>query len=62
MTAIYNRVREKIEPVVKDRVLYEDMETAIQMIQNGELIALAQKIAKVENLAFETEWSELFEF
>ncbi|MDI1322881.1 MAG: histidine ammonia-lyase [Algoriphagus sp.] len=62
LTAIYNRVREKIEPVVKDRVMYEDMETAIQMIQSGELIELAQKVAKEENLAFETEWSELFKF
>lgn len=62
MAAIYNRVREKIEPVVKDRVMYEDMETAIELIQSGELIALAKKVAKDENLAFETEWSELFEF
>lgn len=62
MTAIYNRVREKIEPVVKDRVMYEDMETAIQMIQSGELIELAQKVANEENLAFETEWSGIFEY
>ena len=62
MTAIYNRVRERIEPVVIDRVMYEDMEISIQMIQSGELIALAQKVAKEENLAFETEWSELFEY
>ncbi len=62
MTAIYNRVREKIEPVVKDRVMYEDMETAIQMIQSGELIELAQKVSKEENLAFETDWSELYKF
>jgi histidine ammonia-lyase len=62
MTAIYNRVREKIEPVVKDRVMYEDMETAIELIQSGELIALAQKVAMEENLAFETEWSSMFEY
>jgi len=62
MTAIYNRVRERIEPVVKDRVMYEDMETAILMIQSGELIELAQMVAKEENLAFETEWSELFKY
>lgn len=62
MTAVYNRVREKVEPVVIDRVMYEDMEIAIQMVQSGELIELAQKIAKKENLAFETEWSETFEY
>lgn len=62
MTAIYNRVREKIEPVVKDRVMYEDMETAIELIQSGELIELAQKVANDENLAFKTEWRQMFEY
>jgi histidine ammonia-lyase len=62
MTAIYNRVREKIEPVVKDRVMYEDMETAIKLIQSAELIALAKKVAQEENLAFETKWSPMFEY
>lgn len=62
LTAIYNRVREKIEPVVKDRVMYEDMETAIELIQSGELIALAKKVSREEKLAFETEWSSMFEY
>lgn len=62
MSAIYNRVREKIEPVVQDRVMYEDMETAIDLIQSGELIALAKKVAKEENLAYGTEWSPMFEY
>lgn len=62
MTALYNRVREKIDPVVKDRVMHEDMETAIELIQSGELIVLAQRVAKEDNLAFETEWSGMFEY
>ncbi len=62
LTAIYNRVREKIEPVVKDRVMYEDMETAIELIQSGELIELAQNVSRKESLAFETEWSPMFEY
>jgi histidine ammonia-lyase len=40
----------------------EDMETAIEMIQTGELLTMAKHLAKTQNLAFETEWSEMFEF
>ncbi|MDX5339133.1 MAG: histidine ammonia-lyase [Cyclobacteriaceae bacterium] len=62
MTAIYTRVRELIDPVLTDRVLYEDMETAIELLRSGELVKLAKKVAEKESLAFETEWSSLFEF
>jgi histidine ammonia-lyase len=62
MTAIYERVRKDIDPVISDRILYEDMETAIDLVKSGELVALAKKVADQEGLAFETEWSELFEY
>ncbi len=62
MTAIYERVRKVIEPVVSDRILYEDMETAIELVKSGELIDLANKTAESEGLAFETEWSDLFKY
>ncbi len=62
MTAIYNRVRELIQPVTKDRVMYQDMETAIGLIQSGELIALAKKVARDQDQVFETEWSTLFDY
>ncbi|WP_332912318.1 hypothetical protein [Algoriphagus boritolerans] len=62
MTAIYERVRESINPVVSDRILYEDMETAIDLVKSGELIELAKMVAKSEGLAFDTEWSELFSY
>lgn len=62
MSAIYQHVREKIDPVVSDRILYEDMETAIDLVKSGELVKLAKRIADQEGLAFETEWSELFEY
>lgn len=62
MTAIYERVRQAIDPVVSDRILYEDMETAINLVKSGELIALAKKVADQEGLAFETEWSKLFSY
>ena len=62
MSAIYERVRESINPVVSDRILYEDMETAIDLVKSGELIELAKKVADKEGLAFDTDWSELFKF
>lgn len=62
MTAIYERIREDIDPVVSDRILYEDMETAIDLVKSGELIELAKNVADQEGLAFDTEWSELFKF
>ncbi len=62
MTAIYDHVRKKISPVVTDRVMTDDMEAAIEMIQSGELVEIAKRVAKEESLAFDTEWSELFEY
>ena len=62
MTAIYEHVRTKIKAVESDRVMTEDMEMAIEMIQSGELVKIAKEVAEAENLKFETEWSELFNF
>lgn len=60
MTAIHEHVRKSITPVINDRVMTEDMETAIEMIQSGELIEVANKVAKEEGLPYETEWSKIF--
>lgn len=62
MTAIYDHVRSKIKPVESDRVMTEDMEMAIEMIQSGELVKIAKEVAEAENLKFKTEWSELFNY
>jgi histidine ammonia-lyase len=62
MTAVYERVRKDIDPVISDRILYEDMEVAIDLVKSGELVALAKKVADQEGLAFETEWSEIFNY
>ncbi|MBC6365872.1 histidine ammonia-lyase [Algoriphagus sp. AK58] len=62
MTAIYERVRRAIDPVFSDRILYEDMETAIELVKSGELVSLAKKVADREGLAFETEWSKIFNY
>lgn len=62
LTAIYDRVRSKIEPVTVDRVMTEDIEAAIEMIESGELLALANQVADREELAFDTAWSSLFDY
>jgi histidine ammonia-lyase len=62
LTAIYERVRSKIEPVIKDREMSRDLETAIEMIQSGELISIAEEISSSQNVKWETPWSELFSY
>jgi len=62
MTALHERVRKDIEPVVSDRILYEDMEMAIALVKSGELLSLANRVAEEEGLAFKTEWSNLFDY
>ncbi|SHO60856.1 histidine ammonia-lyase [Algoriphagus zhangzhouensis] len=62
MTAIYEKVRKLIPPVVSDRVMYEDMETAIELIRSGELVSLANQVAEEEALEFDTPWTEKFEY
>jgi histidine ammonia-lyase len=61
MTALYEHVRTKITHVTEDRIMYEDMETAISIIQSGELVKLAQQIAEKEKLTYETQWAKDFE-
>ncbi|MDA0314447.1 MAG: histidine ammonia-lyase [Bacteroidetes bacterium] len=59
---LYSRVREVIEPVVSDRILYEDMETAIKLVKSGELLELAQEVAQQEGVPYNTEWTALFAY
>jgi histidine ammonia-lyase len=62
MTAIHEHVRTKITPVVNDRVMTEDMEAAIDLIQSGDLIKIANELAIKEGLPFETKWSRIFDY
>ncbi|WP_339877306.1 histidine ammonia-lyase [uncultured Algoriphagus sp.] len=62
MTAIHEHVRTKITPVVKDRVMTEDMEAAIDLIQSGDLIKIANEVAIKEDLPFKTKWSAIFDY
>jgi histidine ammonia-lyase len=62
LTAFYERVRSKIEPVTVDRIMTEDIEVAIEMIQCGELIGIAEEISSTHKVKWETPWSELFSY
>ena len=61
MTALYEHVRTKIKHVTEDQIMYEDMETAIEIIRSGELLTLAKEVAAKAGLALETKWSEEFD-
>jgi histidine ammonia-lyase len=61
MTALYEHVRTKIKHVTEDQIMYEDMETAIEIIRSGELLNLAREVAEKEGLQLETPWSGDFD-
>ncbi|SIT04733.1 histidine ammonia-lyase [Belliella pelovolcani] len=61
MTALYEHVRTKIKHVTEDQIMYEDMETAIEIIRSGELLNLAREVAEKERLELETQWSREFD-
>lgn len=61
MAALYQHVRTKIKHVTEDQIMYEDMETAIEMIRSGELLTLAREVAEKEGLELETPWSGEFD-
>jgi histidine ammonia-lyase len=61
MTALYEHVRTKVKHVTEDQIMYEDMETAIEIIRSGELLTLAKEVAAKKGLELETKWSEGFD-
>ena len=62
LDAVYRSIREVIPPHEKDRILYEDMETAIDLVKNGSLLALAQRVAEETGVSYQTEWTTLFDY
>jgi histidine ammonia-lyase len=62
LDAVYSRIREVIPTLEKDRILYEDMETAIELVKGGSLLALAQQVAQETGASYQTEWSALFDY
>lgn len=61
MTTLHNHVRSKIKHVTEDQIMYEDMETAIQMIKSGELLTLAREVSEKEGLTLNTSWSDEYD-
>lgn len=61
MEAIHNHVRSKIDHITRDGVMNETMETAIEMVKNKELIAVAREAAKKHSLSIETDFSSDFD-
>lgn len=53
-------IRSKIDFVENDRVLYKDINTAIDIVRNKELAELTNQIAKDKNIDFKNDRDELF--
>jgi histidine ammonia-lyase len=62
LDAVYSKIREVIPTLEKDRILYEDMETAIELVKGGSLLRLAQQVAQETGASYQTEWSTLFDY
>lgn len=62
LDAIYLKIREVIQPLEKDRILYEDMETAIDLVKGGSLLTLAHQVAQETGAPYQTEWTALFDY
>ncbi|MBM3169702.1 MAG: aromatic amino acid lyase, partial [Bacteroidetes bacterium] len=62
LDAVYRSIREVIPPLEKDRILYEDMETAISLVKSGSLLALAHQVAQETGAPYQTEWTALFAY
>ena len=58
--AIHQHVRSKIEHITQDKVMNEDMETAINMIKNKELVHVVYDTAIKNKLNIETTFSKDF--
>ncbi|WP_316815667.1 histidine ammonia-lyase [Pedobacter nyackensis] len=61
VTAVHDFVRSKIEHLEEDQIMYEMMEKAIEMVQNGTILQIATEIAAQENVVNTTAFSGQFE-
>lgn len=61
ITAVHEFVRSKIEHLEEDQIMYEMMEKAIKMVQDGTILKIATEIAMQENVVNTTLFSGLFE-
>jgi histidine ammonia-lyase len=45
--ALYKKIRSKVKPLKKDRVLYDDLQKIIKLIRNSELLKSVEKIVTI---------------
>lgn len=58
---LHDHVRSLIPFVTRDQVFTSMIETALELVQSGQLIQISNSIAAANNIHFTTEWSEKFE-
>lgn len=61
ITAVHDFVRSKIQHLEEDQIMYEMMEKAIEMVQDGTILKIAREIAMQENVVNTTNFSGQFE-
>ncbi|SMC58071.1 histidine ammonia-lyase [Pedobacter nyackensis] len=61
ITAVHDFVRSKVEHLEEDQIMYEMMETTIEMVQSGTILKIAEDLAAKENVAYTTAFTAQFE-
>lgn len=61
MTAIHDHIRTKISHVTEDRIMHDDMKIAIDIVQSGQLAAIANETATKSGLSLATPFSKDFD-
>jgi histidine ammonia-lyase len=60
LNSCHDYVRQKIPTVDKDRVFSEDINVALGLIKNKELVRVVNEVAQIENLDFKNDTHEVF--
>ena len=61
LESIHTFVRTKISHAEQDRVFSEDIEKAIDLIQSGNILAIAKAVDNENDGLFKTDFDDLFE-
>lgn len=61
INAIHEAVRAKVQHLEQDQIMYDLMQTTIDMVQSGELLQIAKATAEAEKLTYTTAFSTYFE-
>lgn len=61
INAVHDFVRSKVEHLEEDQIMYEMMETTIEMVKTGAILKIANEIAAKQGLAYTTAFTAQFE-